>query len=77
MTPVYPARARWRCLTAPAPRPRSSWAAAGWTAPPRGQAALLAPAPGKDDAVGGEGDALVLSSRHSDDALASQGLDLL
>jgi len=34
-----------------------------------------APAPG--GSVGGEGEAAVLSSRHSDDALASEGFDLL
>ena len=41
------------------------------------QAAVLALAPGKDGAAGGDGEAVVLSSRHSDDALASQRLDLL
>ena len=34
------------------------------------------PAPGKDG-TGGEGEAVVGSSRHSDDVLPSQGLDLL
>jgi len=36
-----------------------------------------APAPGKDGSVGGDGQAVVLSSRHGDDALVSKGLDLL
>ena len=35
----------------------------------------MAPAP--EGSVGGEGEAVPLSSRHSDDALASKGLDLL
>ena len=35
----------------------------------------IAPAP--DGAVGGEREAVVASSRHGDDALASQGIDLL
>ena len=35
----------------------------------------IAPAP--DGAVGGEGEAVDTSSRHSDDALPSKGLDLL
>ena len=44
--------------------------------------AVAQPAPNSiaeapDSAVGGEGEAVVSSSRHSDDALASKGLDLL
>ena len=38
---------------------------------------MLAVAPGKDRAVGGEGEAVGDPSRHSDDAPASKGLDLL
>ena len=38
---------------------------------------MAALAPGKDRAVGGDGDAVVLTRRHSDDALASKGPDLL
>ena len=38
---------------------------------------MAALAPGKDIAVGGDGETVVLSNRHSDDALASKGLDLL
>jgi len=34
-------------------------------------------APGKDSAVGGDGEAVRASSRDSDDTLASKGLDLL
>ena len=34
-------------------------------------------APATDAAVGGDGEVVEASSRHSDDALASQGLDLL
>ena len=41
------------------------------------QAAVFARAPGKDVAVGGVGEVVARSSRHSDDALASNGLDLL
>ena len=40
--------------------------------PPKGS---IAPAP--DTAISGEGEAVAGSSRHGDDALASQGLDLL
>ena len=45
-----------------------------WAVP---KAAASALAPSKDGAVSGEGDAVVCSSWHSDDALASQGLELL
>ena len=41
------------------------------------QLAQLSPAPAPDSAVGGEGEAVVVSCQHSDDALASKGLDLL
>jgi len=41
------------------------------------KAAASALAPSKDGAIGGEGEAVVRSSRHSDDALDSKGLDLL
>eukprot|EP00312_Isochrysidales_sp_CCMP1244_P031206 CAMPEP_0202802434 /NCGR_PEP_ID=MMETSP1388-20130828/102636_1 /ASSEMBLY_ACC=CAM_ASM_000864 /TAXON_ID=37098 /ORGANISM="Isochrysis sp, Strain CCMP1244" /LENGTH=209 /DNA_ID=CAMNT_0049472425 /DNA_START=165 /DNA_END=793 /DNA_ORIENTATION=- len=61
----------------PAPTPRPSWAAAGSTRPPRGQAAVAALAPGKSGAVGGAREAVAGSCQDSDDALASKGLDLL
>ena len=38
---------------------------------------MFALAPGKDGAVGGDGDAVAASSRHSDDAPPSQRLHLL
>ena len=38
---------------------------------------MFAPAPGKESAVGGEGEAVRLSRRHSDNALPSKGVDLL
>ena len=41
------------------------------------QLAIVSTAPAPDGAVGGEGDAVRVSSRHSDDALPSKGLDLL
>jgi len=41
------------------------------------QPAEASTAPAPDGAVGGEGEAVLPSSRHSDDALASKGLDLL
>ena len=41
------------------------------------QAAVFALAPREDGAVGGEGEAVVLSSRRGDDGLVSKGLDLL
>ena len=61
-----------------APTPRPSWAAAGSTGPLSvAQAAVLALAPSKHGAVGGDGEVVGVSSRHSDDALISKGLDLL
>ena len=44
---------------------------------PVAKAADLALAPGKEGAAGGDSEAVRGSSRQSDDALASQGLDLL
>ena len=41
------------------------------------QPARVAIAPAPEGAVGGEGQAVEGSSRHSDDALANKGLDLL
>ena len=41
------------------------------------QLAHASAAPAPDSSVGGEGEAVKTSSRHSDDALASKGLDLL
>ena len=41
------------------------------------QPAIGSIAPAPDTAAGGEGEAVPSSSRHSDDALASKGLDLL
>ena len=41
------------------------------------QPAKVAPAPAPDSAIGGDGEAVAGSSRRSDDALASKGLDLL
>jgi len=41
------------------------------------QLAKVSTTPAPDAAVGGEGEAVVCSSRHSDDALVSKGLDLL
>ena len=41
------------------------------------KAAGLALAPGKDGAAGGEGEAMAGSSRHSDDELTRESLDLL
>ena len=40
------------------------------------QLASPSPAPAPDSSVGGEGEAVVRSSRHSYDALGSKGLDL-
>ena len=59
-------------------RPRSSWAAAGSLLVAVAQLTPeISSAPAPDGAVGGDGEAVAASSRHSDDALASQGLDLL
>ena len=44
---------------------------------PVAKAAALALAPGKDSTIGGDGKAVHDTSRHGDDALASEGLDLL
>jgi len=41
------------------------------------QSTRVSPAPAPGGSVGGDGDAVVLPCRHSDDALASQSLDLL
>ena len=41
------------------------------------QLAIARTAPAPDGAVGGEGDAVAVCCRHSDDAPVSQGLDLL
>jgi len=41
------------------------------------QLAVVSIAPAPDSAVGGDGEAVRPPSRHSDDALASKGLDLL
>ena len=41
------------------------------------QLAFASTAPAPDGAVGSEGEAVVIPCRHSDDVLASKGLDLL
>ena len=41
------------------------------------QPAIGSKAPAPDSSVGGDGEAVPTSRRHSDDALASKGLDLL